>query len=164
MTGSSWISGEETLGMEPCRDPTYPLRNKLSLPRMIIAQFDSIQCDVILKRSAPSVLRQLLNFIYGSNPENWFTIYLVIFMLLHEISHSTKDRRRHAQQNRAQVNTVSHNHYLCFLSPPKVYSLSYLDTLWPLGPICRTDARRRKYTSGRLAILQMCGFDEGSMG
>jgi len=105
MTGSSWICGEETLGMEPCRDPTYPLRNKLSLPRMIIAQFDSIQCDVILKRSGPSVLRQLLDFIYDNNPANWFTIYLVIFMLLHEISHSTKDRRRHAQQNRAQVNT-----------------------------------------------------------
>lgn len=108
MTGSAWICGEETLGMEPNPDPTYPLRNKLSLPRMIVAQFDSIQCDIILKKSAPSVLRQLLDFIYGNNPSNWFTIYLVIFMLLHEISHSTKDRRRHALQNRAQVNTTYH--------------------------------------------------------
>lgn len=161
MTGSSWICGEETLGMEPCRDPTYPLRNKLSLPRMIIAQMDSIQCDIILKKSGTSVLRQLLSFIYSNNPANWFTIYLVIFMLLHEISHSTKDRRRHAQQNRAQVNTLPCNHYRRF---SRVYSLSSPDSLRSPGPVCRTNARRRQYTPRRLAVLQMCGFDDSSMG
>ena len=104
MTGSSWICGEETLGIQRNQNANYPLGNKLSLPRTIIAQFDSIQSEIILKRSAPLVLKRLVEFIYSNNPSCWFTMYLAIFMLLHEISHSTQDRYRHARQNLAPVN------------------------------------------------------------
>lgn len=117
MTGSSWISGEETLGIQPDRNPNYPLRNKVSLPRTIIAQFDSIQCEIILKKWTPSVMKQLRKSLFSNKPSIWFTNYVVIFMLLHEISHSTKDRYRHAQQNMAPVNMCPFRarspHFLC---------------------------------------------------
>ncbi|KAL1877577.1 hypothetical protein VTK73DRAFT_8566 [Phialemonium thermophilum] len=102
-TGSSWVSGKETLGIEPNLDPSYPLGDKLSLPRMIVAQFDSIMCEIVLKEMCPMLLKHLEEFVFKNNPANWFTIYLVIFMLLHEISVSCRDRYRHARQNSART-------------------------------------------------------------
>lgn len=112
MTGSAWIAGEDKLGMKPPEDDDYPLINpdtgekEVSIPRMIVAQFDSIQHGRILGKEKKKVLAQLSKYISSCNEETWFTIYLVIFMLLHEISVACNDRYRWARANGQIVSTA----------------------------------------------------------
>jgi hypothetical protein len=94
--------------MTPPEDDSYPLRNpwtgekEVSLPRLIIAQFDSIQNQRILPAQLKKVLHDLENYS-SSSKEEWFTMYLAIFMLLHEISVASKDRYRWARERHQKV-------------------------------------------------------------
>ncbi|OIW29433.1 hypothetical protein CONLIGDRAFT_680282 [Coniochaeta ligniaria NRRL 30616] len=102
-TGSVWLDGPDKLGMTPPEDDSYPLRNpktrekEVSLPRLIVAQFDSIQNQSILPDQLKRVLRDLENNL-SSPKHDWFTMYLAVFMLLHEISVASKDRYRWARE------------------------------------------------------------------
>jgi hypothetical protein len=99
-TGSSWICGDEKLGMEPeMDDESYPLYQKVSLPRMVLAQFDSITHSTILKEKGKSVLKGLEDLMTQTSPQFFFTIYACSFILLHEASRMSKDRYRHAREN-----------------------------------------------------------------
>ena len=99
----AWISGEDTLGMAPERkDHTYPLFGKVSVPRMIVAQFDSINYTRLLDIYGKKVLKSLENCILENQPRWWFTIYLVLFIILREASWITEDRYRHARANCGQ--------------------------------------------------------------
>ena len=90
--------------MEPeIEDTSYPLFDKVSTPRMIIAQFDSING---LKQLAPlrrELLTRLEGWVSSTKPKYWFTIYLTCFILLHEVSQGCEDRYRHARANSAEV-------------------------------------------------------------
>lgn len=115
MTGSAWIEGEELLGMQPPTDKNYPLcdpkdpsKKRVSLPRLIVAQFDSIQNQRINPtKNVKAMLGELESCLRALNPHIWFTMYLVIFMLLHEISFACKDRRRWAHDNKTKVSITS---------------------------------------------------------
>jgi hypothetical protein len=98
-TGSAYISGTDKLDMHPETRPGYPLGNKISLPRMITAQVDSILATKFLKNGAAKVSKYLENYLRSNNPKYWFTLYLATFILLHEISVATKDRGRYAREN-----------------------------------------------------------------
>lgn len=100
-TGSSWIAGQERLGMIPVPDPSYPppLRGKVSTPRMIIAQFDSINTQFVLRTLAKKLLEKLEKFMKTKNTNRYLTIFVSCFILLHEISHMTGDRWRHGRDN-----------------------------------------------------------------
>ncbi|KAK7414353.1 hypothetical protein QQX98_006795 [Neonectria punicea] len=99
-TGSSWLVGDETLGMEPVtEDPSYPLLGKISIPRMIIAQFDNLNYTRVLEKYRNRVMHELEWLMTQGNPDWWLTIYLVIFILLREASGTSSDRYRHARQN-----------------------------------------------------------------
>src|ERR1700753_3421766 len=105
MTGSSWISyGQEQLGSRPVTDPECPtrLRDKYSLPRMIVDQFDRIQFS-ILKPLVGYVLPRLEKMCCSSNPARWFTVYIVTFLFLYQTSHTSADRRGHARNNNQPV-------------------------------------------------------------
>lgn len=95
MSGSVKITGGDKLGMESAEDPSRPVW----LPRMIVAQWDSIQNERILKGLRESVLSTLHTFLTSKNQTVWFTIYLVVFLFLHEVSVASKDRYRWAQEN-----------------------------------------------------------------
>jgi hypothetical protein len=111
MTGSAWIAGDEKLGMAPPEDDDYPLKNpetgekEVSLPRIIVAQFDCIQNEAILGKLSKKVLHKIQKYLSSSPGGVWFTMYLVVFMLLHEVSIASKDRRRYALANGHIVST-----------------------------------------------------------
>jgi hypothetical protein len=97
-TGSAHICGKDTLGMAPeTQDPTYPLLGKVSLPRMILAQFDSLVYTKILTIHGRTVLRELEWLILQNNQEHWFTIYSCLFILLREATWLSQDRYRHGR-------------------------------------------------------------------
>lgn len=100
-TGSSWIAGTERLGMTPVHDPSYPdpLKGKLSTPRMVVAQFDSINTQFVLRNLAKKLLEKLERFMKTKNSNRYLTIFVSCFILLHEISHMTEDRYRHGRDN-----------------------------------------------------------------
>jgi hypothetical protein len=79
------------------QDPTYPLLGKVSLPRMILAQFDSLVYTKILTIHGRTVLRELEWLILQNNQEHWFTIYSCLFILLREATWLSQDRYRHGR-------------------------------------------------------------------
>ncbi|KAF4589149.1 tetratricopeptide repeat domain containing protein [Ophiocordyceps camponoti-floridani] len=97
---SAHISGDEKLGMKAeTKDETYPLFGKVSLPRMIVAQFDSINYTRILSRYGRLVLQDLESFVFRNQPRWWWTIYLCVFILLSGSTFVSADRYRHARHN-----------------------------------------------------------------
>lgn len=94
------MCGEDTLDMRPeVRDATYPLFGRVSMPRMLVAQFDSINHIKVLSKYGRKVLHDLETFIFRNQSPYWWTIYLCIFILLHEASRLSADRYRHARNN-----------------------------------------------------------------
>jgi hypothetical protein len=99
-TGMSYISSEETLGMKAyTKYDSYPLYGKISLPRMIVAQFDSITHSRALQKYSRLVLKELEFFISQNSPDSWWTVYLCLFVLLHEAAYMTRDRYLHARRS-----------------------------------------------------------------
>ncbi|ODA79066.1 hypothetical protein RJ55_04657 [Drechmeria coniospora] len=99
-TGSAYICGDEKLGMDPeTKDDTYPLFGKVSLPRMVIAQFDCITHTKILSIYGREVLKDLEALVFRNQPRWWWTIYFCFFTLLHQASFVSSDRYRHARNN-----------------------------------------------------------------
>ncbi|KAM5356615.1 hypothetical protein ACJ41O_003261 [Fusarium nematophilum] len=107
-TGSFYIAGEETLGMRPeTEDPSYPLLGKVSVPRMVVAQFDSLNYVWVLERYKERLMADMEWLLSQNNPRWWFIIYLVLFILLREASYMTADRYRHARANHGSKVTNS---------------------------------------------------------
>ncbi|KAH8879556.1 hypothetical protein GQ53DRAFT_834024 [Thozetella sp. PMI_491] len=100
MVGSSWISGGDLDGLHKIRIPYDEIDGKISTPRMIIAQFESIYHERILKHQNPAVLKSLQKLYYTNNLQSWFTIYSITFMLLHYVSLASADRKRWAKQRK----------------------------------------------------------------
>ncbi|KAH8685202.1 hypothetical protein BGZ61DRAFT_56602 [Ilyonectria robusta] len=98
-TGSSYITGDDKLGMElETHDPTYPLQGKISIPRMIVAQFDNLNYTQVLEKYKKKVMTELRYFMNRSNTQ-WFVVYLVLFILMQQASSTAADRSRHARAN-----------------------------------------------------------------
>ncbi|KAI1377045.1 hypothetical protein F4677DRAFT_417241 [Hypoxylon crocopeplum] len=99
-TGSSFIVGDETLGMKPIDDPDCPYYGTISLPRMIPAQFDSLGHEMLLTQLRKQVLEGLSMMMSSRNPHHFFTIYLTVFMMLQQVSATSADRMRRAKENK----------------------------------------------------------------
>lgn len=80
------------------RDESYPLFGKVSVPRMILAQFDSINTH-LLHKYGKKVLSELEGFMSRGSTTMWYTVYLCLFILLREASWLSEDRYRHARNN-----------------------------------------------------------------
>jgi hypothetical protein len=65
---------------------------------MIIAQFESIQHERILKPLLPIVLKSVDELYHSNKPRLFFTLYSITFLFLHLISLASADRRRYAIQ------------------------------------------------------------------
>ena len=97
------MSSDDKLDMEPkLDDKSYPLWGRVSTPRMIVAQIDSINAEIVapLRRK---VLKTLEALIKANKTQHWFTIYIAVFLLLHNVSTMSADRRRHGKANGATV-------------------------------------------------------------
>jgi hypothetical protein len=77
------------------------------MPRMIVAQFDSIRHERIYKVLFPRVLKLLEKVLTSKNMEAWLTGYLVTFLLLELIGSASKDRERWAYHNSGGKRPVS---------------------------------------------------------
>jgi hypothetical protein len=99
-TDSAWLCGRENLGLSPGSGRNHPLRGRISVPRMVVAQFDSIRCERIYKKLVPEVLRSLDALLTSNNKKAWFTVFLATFLLLHQVAWTSRDRRRYTAQNR----------------------------------------------------------------
>jgi hypothetical protein len=93
--------------MEPeCRDRSYPLFNKVSLPRMITAQFDQLNTVKVIDSLSKKVLKNIEQMLISTEPKYWFTAYVAVFAMLHEIAVTSRDRHRHAMENRIKVGSA----------------------------------------------------------
>jgi hypothetical protein len=84
------------------KDTSYPLFGKVSTPRMIIAQFDVLNQLRVLNPLRQSVLNTLETMLAGG-PRQFFSAYLAVFILLHQVSVLSADRYRHGTANLASV-------------------------------------------------------------
>lgn len=84
------------------RDEAYPLFKRVSIPRMILAQFDSINYTRILTKYGKFVLTELESLMSRNQPEYFFLVYVCLFVLLREASWTSADRYRHARNNHGQ--------------------------------------------------------------
>ncbi|KAK0735391.1 hypothetical protein B0T21DRAFT_384256 [Apiosordaria backusii] len=92
-TGSAWLCGEETLGMD-----SVELKARY-VPRMIVAQFDSIRYQMVFKSQAPQFLKEYALVLGSNNMGAWFPTFKVTFLFLHNVACICKDRYRHAREN-----------------------------------------------------------------
>ncbi|KAK1779896.1 hypothetical protein QBC45DRAFT_450573 [Copromyces sp. CBS 386.78] len=101
--GSAWLDSSsdsaDTLDMNPVYKDDYPLYGRVDVPRMIVAQFDSIRHERIYKDLAPRVLKLYEKLITSGDMQNWFIIYLVTFLFLHQVSCISFDRYRRVRDN-----------------------------------------------------------------
>ncbi|KAI1493290.1 hypothetical protein F5X96DRAFT_237377 [Biscogniauxia mediterranea] len=98
--GSAYIDSEDKLDMASDPHPDYPYKGKVSVPRMVSAQFDSFGYSYVLSPLRKQVLEGLWKMIASKNQHHFFTIYLTVFMMLHEVSVVSRDRRRRALHTR----------------------------------------------------------------
>lgn len=95
-SSAGWICGAETLGSQG-------VGRRPAIPRMIVAQFDSIRHEKVFKVLVPPVLKKMEEFLCSQKPHAWFTVYLASFLLLHQISKCSADRARWARDNASEA-------------------------------------------------------------
>ncbi|KAI1822751.1 hypothetical protein F4861DRAFT_374374 [Xylaria intraflava] len=94
--GSAYVAdGQEKLEQT---SPTRLYRGKQFVSRMITAQFDSIGYKHVLVKLKREVLDELWLLMQKRTDTTFFTVYLIVFMMLHEISVACEDRRRRAKE------------------------------------------------------------------
>lgn len=86
-TKSTLIVGDERLGMRPdIMDATSPIRGKIPLPPVMGAQIELVLIHQLQTKWRREMLDQLQNMTQANNHSTWLTIYLVTFILLHNVS------------------------------------------------------------------------------
>lgn len=75
-----------------------PQYGKVPMPPLMIAQKELIIYSQFLQPYSHVVLRDLQRLIYNNKRESWYTIYLVLFMLLHSCSMITRRDEEYARQ------------------------------------------------------------------
>ncbi|KAK1756954.1 hypothetical protein QBC47DRAFT_173652 [Echria macrotheca] len=99
-SGSSYLVGDETLGIELVEDEDCEWRHEgRCVPRMIVAQFDSIRIERVYKKKIPNFLKLYEKILKSGNMHAWFTIYLVTFLFVDLVAIACRDvlRRRRQQ-------------------------------------------------------------------
>lgn len=99
--GSAYVAnGHENLE-EMAQCSANPGRRFVS--RMVTAQFDSIGYKHVLVKLKREVLDELWLLMQKRTDNTFFTVYLIVFMMLHEVSVACQDRRRRAKEQGLKV-------------------------------------------------------------
>lgn len=94
--GSAYVAyGHENMDKK-AQPHTYS--GKQFISRMITAQFDSIGYKHVLVKLKREVLDELWLLMQKRTDTTFFTVYLIVFMMLHEVSIACQDRRRRAKE------------------------------------------------------------------
>lgn len=100
--GSAYVAyGDEH--MEDKTQPAAAYSGKKYISRMITAQFDSIGYKHVLVRLKRDVIDELWLLMQKRTNTTFFTVYLIVFMMLHEVSVACQDRRRRAKEQGLSV-------------------------------------------------------------
>lgn len=82
---------------------TAACSGKKFISRMITAQFDSIGYKHVLVKLKREVLDELWLLMQKRTDNTFFAVYLIVFMMLHEVSVACQDRRRRAKEQGLKV-------------------------------------------------------------
>ncbi|KAL0935578.1 uncharacterized protein CTRU02_210169 [Colletotrichum truncatum] len=104
---SERIIGDETLGMDPqTLDEDVGSYGTVSITPMMSAQVELITTTQILLPLKAAVLKRLQQLIKANDPRSWFSIYLSLFILLHNCSILTADENKQAKKYGLQTRYV----------------------------------------------------------
>lgn len=92
------ICGEDKLGVGIVTDEKSPWFNYQPMPPIIIAQKECIVYTKLLRPLSKAVLNQLQALVLTNEKKYWLTIYLTIFILLHNCSMITRRDAEYARQ------------------------------------------------------------------
>ncbi|KAH6659977.1 hypothetical protein BKA67DRAFT_546399 [Truncatella angustata] len=99
-TKSTLIVGRERLGMKPdIMDETSPMRGQIPLPPVMGAQIELVLIHQLQTKWRREMLDQLQNMTQANNHSTWLTIYLVTFILLHNVSLLCQHDAAYAQKH-----------------------------------------------------------------
>lgn len=131
-TRSIRIIGEETLGMsKDILDETSPLHGSIPVPPVMGAQIDLIVIRGIQAQLSKTMLSALSKVILLNNTSVWFTIYLCIFIWLHNCAMLTRHDAGYARKHGIQVR---HNY-------PELKYVKILIGCVCIGSICTARSR-----------------------
>lgn len=100
MIEKTWrICGEDKLGLEASTDPANPWNGIIPVTPIMDTQLDQIVIRDFLVPLRVFLLQELQEKIRGYKRENWFSIFLTIFILLSNtesiLAHSRRFSRRY---------------------------------------------------------------------
>lgn len=95
---SAWLSGPETLGMTPLRDPAYPLSGRVSVPRQVVETVGCILEEVVCANQR-GFLGLLAGMLEGGERGAFYAAFLVVFGVLKGCGDISGDRYRYAREN-----------------------------------------------------------------
>ncbi|RSL96381.1 hypothetical protein CEP52_011519 [Fusarium oligoseptatum] len=88
--------GDDKLGTKPIDDPSSPYHGTVPIPPVLEAQLECIYFSRFLRPMSKKVLRSLMTLLEAKQNKYWYTIYLVLFMMLHSCSMITRRDREYA--------------------------------------------------------------------
>lgn len=100
MIEKTWrICGKDKLGLEVSMDPANPWNGIIPVTPMMDTQLDQIVIQDFLVPLRSGLLQELQKKIHGRRKEDWFEIFLTIFILLSNtefiLAHSRRFARRY---------------------------------------------------------------------
>ncbi|KAI5466070.1 hypothetical protein BGZ63DRAFT_347684 [Mariannaea sp. PMI_226] len=99
-TRSSYIVGQETLGMKPdILDQTNPNHGRIPLPPVMGAQLDLVLIHHIQTRLRRELLDRLQKVVQKNKQSTWLVTYLVTFILLHNTALITEHDQGYASKH-----------------------------------------------------------------
>ncbi|KAL5614365.1 hypothetical protein BROUX41_004471 [Berkeleyomyces rouxiae] len=99
-TTSQTIVGEDTLDMSrDIMDETSPIHGKIPLPPVMGAQIDLILIETIQKSLRKRLLKLLQEMARKNDKSTWLVLYLVTFIMLHNIALITAHDAGYAQKH-----------------------------------------------------------------
>lgn len=112
-TRSEIIVGEDTLDLAPeTKDRSYPNFGKVPIPPVMTQQYEIMLTLTVLQPLRKRVLTDLQKIILANNPRSWFTIYLCIFILLHNCALITDNQYKYARTHGLKVGLLL-KHKVC---------------------------------------------------
>ncbi|PVH82364.1 hypothetical protein DL98DRAFT_414946 [Cadophora sp. DSE1049] len=112
---SERIAGSDRLGMRPdLMDHTSSMHGLTPIPPVMGAQIEVILIQGIMKPLRAMILEHLQKLILAHKPQNWFCIYLCIFILLHNASLITETdiayAKKHGRKGFAMPEVIAELH------------------------------------------------------
>lgn len=103
-TRATNIVGSETLGMPAdILDETHPNHGSIPIPPVMGNQIELILSRRIQDRLRTEILEGLQKLIYSHKTTSWFTIYLCVFILLHNCTMITRHDAAYARKHGIEV-------------------------------------------------------------